>query len=134
MLPKYQDILDAASKRPLWYTESGVPRFTPFRPQMLAVYDQLAVLTEIECADPYCRRSLYVGVGSPRQLPHRPQPWGPLAIEEFVRDGVFFGDPPRHGCLGYGETVSANEIKLIEVWEYQGEWARRRDLERRIDA
>ena len=49
MLPDYSDILDAAGRQPDWWTHDGVPRFAPFTPPMLGVYDEFALLAEIAC-------------------------------------------------------------------------------------
>ena len=68
MLNEYTDILALADRAgvgsPLWWDEGGVPRFAPFHPTLLGVYDQYAVLGEVTCAS--CHKSMLVGLGRPK--------------------------------------------------------------------
>ena len=50
MFPAYRDIRVLTASQPLWYDHHGVPRYEPFRPDMLGVQDVYASLIEIECA------------------------------------------------------------------------------------
>ena len=50
MLAAYRDILDladACGKTSDWFDESGVPRFRPFRPDLLGVYGCFALLAQV---------------------------------------------------------------------------------------
>ena len=65
MKPAYRDILAVAGGAPVeWWDGHGVPRFWPFEPGLLGVYDQLAVLYEIACQS--CRATFLVGEGARR--------------------------------------------------------------------
>lgn len=123
MLPKYDDILALARQAgatPQWWDENGVPRFAPFRPSMLGVYDCLAALAEIECAGPSCGQRLFVAAGRPL--------YGLVAgnvvtygAQDVVAVLEAWGDPPRHnmpsGERCAGETMACDFVRLVEVWD-----------------
>lgn len=122
MHPKYEDILNLASQagvEPVWWDENGVPRFRPFRPEDLGVYDYFAALGEIECSAQYCRRGFLVGVGLPKQT---------FTLTRFVTNSIdsvidaieCYGDPPRHttpdGGTCAGETMVSDMVRIVGVW------------------
>lgn len=136
MLPDYADIKDAIDREPDWFTADGIPRYWPFHPDMLGVYDTMAVLVEIECAS--CQEAMLVGDGLPTvtlTIPDEPAAMRPVIndVERFVSEWSM-GDPPRHYCPGGGGTMVCDEVAVIEVWDRDGagEW-RRPDLEGPID-
>ncbi len=129
MLPSYRDILDAVGREPLWYSEPGVPRFAPFAPSMLGVYDEWAVLAEVPCVA--CPKVLLVGLGGSSSL-HLLLDHERFfdTIEEFVESATCFGDPPHHCCPGGGDTMVSGDVRIVEVWERRRTvWSRRPDLE-----
>jgi len=128
MLPEYEDILalaDRAGVKPFWWDEHGVPRFAPFHPSMLGVYDYYAVLAEVVCAS--CDKRMLVGIGRPKmELKNGLVEWDLPSVVDIVEA---WGDPPRHdftpghGCAG--ETMSVKEVKVLETWaQVDFEWVR----------
>jgi len=130
MLPNYEDIRALTDAEPVWYGDNGVPRYAPFEPRLLGVYDKIAVLAEIECQS--CAALLLVGRGSPLYTFRSAfGKWEVVqhSLEKLAR-GFVFGDPPRHGCPGAGETMSCVERRIVEAWERVGfEWVRRPEHE-----
>lgn len=119
MKPAYKDILALTDRSPIWWDENGVPRYAPFHPSMLGVYDQFAILAEIACQS--CPALLLVGKGSTCLETQ--------ALPELVA-GFIYGDPPRHNCPGAGETMSSEEVRVVEAWEKERfEWVRRPEME-----
>lgn len=116
MRPDYDDIKEATGNRtPLWYDGNGVPRYAPFEPDMLGIYDSYALLVEIECQS--CRQRFLVGEGWQKftVLFANDQT---QVITHTLRDlaeKYTYGDPPRHGgCVG--ETMSSDERRIVEAW------------------
>jgi len=141
MFPAYRDILDlaeAAGATPVWFDEHGVPRFRPFHPDLLGVYDCFALLAKLRCADRYCGAEILVGAGWPRidlsAVIAGADDAAVRNIEQLVA-GFSVGDPPRHNCPGAGETMVCDLVSIIEVWEQPGvsDWVRRTDLEGPVD-
>ena len=124
MLPSYDDIRSRIAEPSLWYDRHGVPRYEPFKPQMLGVYDDFAVLAEIECQR--CSRRFLVGGGWTRF-----DVFADPIVERTLTGLVAsfdYGDPPRHGgdagrCAG--ETMSSDVVRVVETWERVGlDWVR----------
>lgn len=137
MFPAYRDILDladACGKTADWFDEHGVPRFRPFHPSMLGVYDCFALLARVRCADRYCGAEILVGVGWQKidlfALVTGREDSVVRSVEALVA-GFDLGDPPRHDCPGAGERMFCDLAEIVEVWERPGagEWVRRADLE-----
>lgn len=148
MLPDYSDIRALTDKDPLWFTPEGVPRYAPFEPDLLGVYDDFALLVEVECQS--CRRRMLVGEGWTR-FNLTPAMYGQNIIHNKIEDlaeGWSMGDPPRHGCVG--DTMGCYERRIVEAWEKTAKtgpspdgrgrvllemphWDRRPDLEGPID-
>jgi len=122
MLPRYEDILEAAApKEPLWYTSEGVPRFAPFHPDMMGIYDRYVVYYRIAC--PSCHVEFNVA-----------QSWDEHPKPCFTKrmSRLHFGDPPRHGCVG--DTMNCDDIEVLEFWrkgnrKASWDWHRNRALE-----
>lgn len=129
MFPSYQDIIEAAAPRkPLWWDMNGVPRFAPFRPQLLGVYDTFAILVAVRCSDPHCQAGMLVGCGS-QSTTVTASGVEQHTLESMVA-GFVYGDAPRHDCTGWGETSAVDELVVIEAWErHDTEWVRRAGLE-----
>jgi len=131
MLPDYSDIRALTDRQAEWYDTNGVPRYAPFAPRLLGVYDVMALLAEVECQS--CHKMLlvgdgqgsygFVGVGSENITVVVNK------IDAFVSDWSF-GDPPRHDCPGAGETMTCESTNIVEVWQrVHLDWTRRPDLE-----
>ena len=132
MLPDYVDIIEAAHVDPLWWDGHGVPRFAPFEPDMLGVYDHIAILYEIECQA--CGEHFDVGVG-----------WTEYSFVWGHDDPVMhnigdkcerfhYGDPPRHACVG--DTENCIDLAVKEAWAQnklwcvdEPRWIRHKELE-----
>ncbi len=128
MLPSYDDIRSRIAEPPLWHDRHGVPRYEPFKPQMLGVYDDFAVLAEIACQR--CGRRFLVGGGWTRFDVFA----DPIAerTPTGLAERFGYGDPPRHSAGDQGrcagETMSSDVVRIVEAWERVGlDWVRRED-------
>lgn len=113
MLPNYADIRSRIAEEPRWFDERGVPRYEPFTPEMLGVYDSEAALIEISCQN--CGQRFLVGIGFSK-------------MEIFSREGRYtrpttgdigsyhYGDPPIHGCNG--DTMNVISLRIVEFWAH----------------
>lgn len=128
MLPDFTDITSRIAEPPIWYSEGGVPRYEPFSPRHLGVYDHYGVLYEIECQA--CGKHIQVGRG----LPH----YGFVRHDDVLKaefyslqdllSGSGFGDPPQHGCVG--DTMTSIDTRIVEAWSREtGPWIRHHDAE-----
>ncbi len=129
MDPNYNDIRSRIAEEPTWFSRGGVPRYGAFEPGALGVYDQYAILAEIQCQS--CRVRIKIGLGYQRfgfyWGKEEPVTWS----MEGVAEAFAYGDPPRHGCPGAGETMSSDDLRIIEAWEREdSEWVRRPEHER----
>jgi len=132
MRPDYADIRALTDREPLWFTIGGVPRYAPFHPRMLGVYDRSAVLVRIACQS--CGAEMLIGDGAVALTLYRVSKGevSEITIERFAANWSC-GDPPRHDCPGGGETMSADEVEIVEAWErVDFDWQRRTDLEGEI--
>lgn len=147
MHPRYGDIIEAAGRQPDWWGENGVPRFGPFHPTMLGVYDHSAIYGLLGCQG--CDTLLPVGIGMPVYSfydfmgPKEDiKPWD----AKRLRDELSYGDAPHHdhpggtgGCSG--TTMGTWLAEVLEAWEILanpdgdifarrfGEWTRIPELE-----
>lgn len=134
MKPAYRDILALANGKGVeWWDDNGVPRFAPFEPGLLGVYDDFAVLVEIECQSDYCHQRFLVGAGAKR-LNIYPSRVVETTLESFAMS-YDYGDPPRHDAPGgsgrcAGETMSSGAVRVVEAWERVDlAWVRRPQFE-----
>lgn len=133
MKSNYADILSLTDKKPLWYDESGCPRYEKFTPNLCPnIYADEVILLEIACQD--CGKRFKVQMSA----------WviyGGYSFRErlfeWKKDGkktftpIHYGDPPIHGCVG--DTMNCEDLKVLEFWEkdrvkFVG-FKRRKDLE-----
>ena len=134
MLPAYSDIRALTDVAPTWFDHDGVPRYAPFHPGLLGVYDRFAVLAEIECQS--CGQRFLIGEGRPKHVIHALH--GDVEIIEQdlanLAQNFVFGDPPRHDCPGAGETMSCIERRIVEAWQQVDfEWVRQPEFEIGLD-
>lgn len=134
MHPAYSDITSRIDEEPMWYDEHGCPRYGEFHPMALGVYDQYAVLGEVECQA--CGVRLFIGQGY-TQFNHelgfyiyRVGQVLDLDIDalvskkklaaafswtlEDILEGWGWGDPPRHDCVG--DAMSCIVVGIRQVW------------------
>jgi len=128
----YEDIIQLAGM-PLWYDDNGAPRYQPFRPDMLGVYDETIAYLRIACQ--YCNRQFEVAVSwtkldlfdrEKKEMRDEPRPkqHGPWMFH--------YGDPPRHGCVG--DTMNSEPIAVLQFWvrDYKSDTLFRRIPEEEI--
>ncbi len=128
MNPSYRDIHEAAGREPEWYDDNGTPRFAPFDPMLLGVYDHFVILARIECQD--CGKRFLVGCGWPttRVVSWRENGKFDCRVSsvtwETIRPREFhYGDPPNHGCIG--DTMNSIPLEIVEAWdETNFDWTR----------
>lgn len=125
MHESYSDIRSRIHEEPLWFTDSGVPRYDPYSPTLSPnVYADISVLMLIACQ--YCNERFQVELNG--DWLH--------SIKDEDLDILHFGDPPRHGCAGGGETMNCEDLALLQVWkrgrtsESLADWIRHPELER----
>ena len=131
MLPDYDDIRSLIDRKPDWFDDNGVPRYAPFHPNMLGVYDRFAIYAEIGCQ--HCDERFHVGVGTPDLVLRAGEAYR-YTLEELA-GGFHYGDPPRHSdernrsCVG--DTMNCDDHRIIEAWtrSRRGDWERMPDLE-----
>ncbi len=126
MHDNYQDIRTRIEELPTWYDENGCPRYGTFTPELCPnIYTNVVALLRIECQD--CNESFDVQMSGEiwgRNMEHPPKKW-------------HYGDPPRHNCLGAGESMNCEDMEVLEVWVRNWpphEWERRPEFEGMIDA
>lgn len=146
MLPAYRDILKRINEEPIWYEESGVPRYDKFKPEMLGIYDDIAVYYQIACQA--CERKFYVGEGislmqrlksnwmkaglaalnsdkNQKTLEEIKIEYDPKIIDkkqaaiEYGMTTPHFGDPPRHNIDDKYRCVGEVENCIdLEILEF----------------
>lgn len=124
MLREYDDLTSRLGA-PLWWDDNGAPRYDPFSPRMLGVYDHLAALVLIACH--CCGEEFRVAVSwsdhafvtGALPIPPDAGPRDPLRDRlprpRTAPGRYHYGDPPRHGCVG--DTMNCNDLRVLEFWE-----------------
>lgn len=125
MHPDYSDITSRLGK-PLWYYHQSVamPRYEPFHPDLLGVYDHVAALTVIRCQ--CCRMEFFASV-SFSDIDRIERRQGQATFPEIklptAEDPGWFdcwGDPPRHGSMegacAAGDTMTSDFVRIAEFW------------------
>lgn len=116
MLPGYDDIRALTDRDPDWFDGNGVPRYAPFEPPMLGVYDRTAILVRIECQA--CQQSFLVGEGRHPMNDFVNGKRLHMDMETWVRR-YHYGDPPIHGCVG--DTMNSVPVEIVEAWEQRSD-------------
>jgi hypothetical protein len=133
MLPDYADIRAAISAEPSWFDGNGVPRYAPFTPKMLGVYDDYVIYAEIECQN--CGRRFYVGEGYSRLdfLAFPPPTFAEIARRYHYGDPPFHAHPRDPGGMCGGTSMNVIDVRIVEAWERVRDsdltWRRRPDIE-----
>ena len=119
MHESYDDIRERIAEEPTWYDQNGTPRYGTFTYKRCPnIYATTVVLLEIACQD--CGERFLVQMSRwmmdmDRCLP--PKQW-------------HYGDPPRHECLGAGESMNCDDLEVLEVWiRGSFNWERHKELE-----
>jgi hypothetical protein len=124
MKEAYVDILSLTDRDPVWYDPNGTPRYCEYLPEVMPdVYARVIVFMRIACQ--CCGRQFNVGMSAGTfdwLTTVKPREW-------------HYGDPPRHNCLGAGETMNCTDIAVLRAWHrtQAAEWVRCRDEEGLID-
>lgn len=126
MKAEYKDIIAAAGK-PWWWSESGVPRYCDFAPHLAHPEAMETALVEINCQG--CGEEYKVAVSTSSRAEEQ------LSVSIRQAQRVGYGDPPAGGCCAAGDTMTAEEIQVIEFWSRNNkkfEWRRDKSLEVRL--
>lgn len=120
----YEDITSRISEEPTWYDQNGTPRYGKFTPDHCPnIYSSQVVLMEIACQS--CGRRFHVEMHTDVWTDH-----------EIVPKKFHYGDPPRHVCMGGGDTMNCEDLSVLEVWSKSNplrNWKRLRKLEGTIE-
>lgn len=117
MLPDYADIRALTTAEPDWHDGNGVPRYRPFDPELLGVYDRFAILAEIRCQA--CDKAMVVGGGWTSYSLR--EPYRSFDLRELAA-GFTYGDPPWHErfpgdvCV-VGLSMSSVGERVVGAWE-----------------
>lgn len=142
MLASYADIRDRIATPPLWFDESGVPRYEPFHPELSAnIYADEVALVEIACQA--CEQTFHVAISSTlserlmRQVTQALDGLPASLAERIADKSLGYGDPPNVGCCPAGPTMSSDTIRVLEYWHFPnglgGGWAREASAEVAFD-
>lgn len=132
MYPLYRDLREKLGE-PLWHDQLGVPRYAVFHPELLGIYDDWAVLFEVECEA--CRHRFPCAIGFCSLDYHLNPTLGLDFHNRFDPDKVLpqivgWGDAPWHDMYGEsafdsqcaGTTMSSSVVYILEVWRKDREW------------
>jgi hypothetical protein len=130
MLRSYHDIRDRLGT-PQWVDDQGVPRYCPFHPSSLGVYDHWAALLEIGCQS--CGHPLLVACsyspldlvfGKNGRIAATPKdPSTPLLPTPENPGSFGFGDAPYHGEDGCtGQSMTTEVRRVVQFWIRDGSW------------
>lgn len=127
MLNAYTDITERIAEPPLWWDESGVPRYCDFAADRVAnVYAREAVLFEIACQA--CGREFRVALSSGK---------APSIADAIRSHELHYGDPPNVGCCVAGHTMNSVPLRVLQYWRRDQTtgfaWERDRSLEVAIE-
>lgn len=122
----YPDLRELAGDRePNWWDEEGVPRFAPFRPELLNnIYAKEVALLSISCAACpkvfLAARSWGISQGLLHNYPR---------FTEVLRGNGYlsYGDPPFHSTsdCAAGYCMQSDTRGIVQFWaKKQGEWER----------
>lgn len=150
MYPLYTDLRERLGE-PLWHDSHGVPRYAPFHPTMLGVYDDWAALFEVTCCG--CGQRFECGAGMHALgVTLRRSNRGQESLEGLTSDEdrrrwlervhaeldcpkgatdhlVDWGDAPWHtlpeGGQCPGTTMGVDLGPVLQLWhKVRGEWVR----------
>jgi hypothetical protein len=127
----YEDILKLTKKKPLWFDESGVPRYVKFAPNRLAnIYAKEACLFLISCQS--CGHKFHVAASQDIM----DYGMGASELSTQIRSkSLHYGDPPNIRCCEAGPTMNCIDHKVLEYWARQSgkDWKRNKKLELDIE-
>jgi hypothetical protein len=115
MKAEFKDILALTDRKPIWYDEKGVPRYSEFSPNDVNdPYANEVALLRIECQD--CGQQFLAAIVYDRV----DQNQGPK--HRLVGNtAVSYGDPPWHNypsdCECTGNMMTSFTKEILEVWE-----------------
>ena len=132
MYPLYKNLRERLGE-PIWHDAEGVPRYAPFEPSLLGIYDRWAVLFVVECQA--CQKHFKCAAGTDplvdaiRRDPTRQ--WDEGDFEKLkepmtaIGNILGWGDAPWHNAKGEedkfdgqcaGTTMSTDVVAILEVW------------------
>lgn len=127
----YSDIRSRIPEPPVWWDETGVPRYCAFSPNETAdIYARECVLMEIRCQN--CERAFQVAMSHSRssELLH-----GATSLARLIETNeIHYGDPPNIDCCPSGPTMNSVPVRVLEYWalDAQHSWVRDPAFERAI--
>lgn len=109
----YADIIDKLGK-PLWYDDNGCPRYEFFKPEMLGVYDDIAVYFRLKCQACDFTEDVVVSSDKMQRYDRFKDKW--FTPEEAIEwyKTPHYGDPPIHYCTG--DTMNSEAIEILQFW------------------
>jgi hypothetical protein len=112
----YQEITDVMGP-PLWWDESGVPRYVQFSPHVSAnIHAQEIVLAEIACQSCFKLFKVCMSIDSYQQNEHQT-----YLRDHLIEHGFNYGDPPFSRCCETGCLMSSIPVRIIEFWQRNAE-------------
>ena len=104
----YGDIISRIADKPLWFTETGVPRYEPFDERQLDnIYATEAALVEIACQG--CDTRFHVGICRDKMEIHE----GKDIASQIRNKSYHYGDPPNMGCCPSGASMNSEPVKVL---------------------
>lgn len=137
----FDDITDKLGT-PKWFDRNGFPRYCDFDPDKTSnIYADVVFLVEIACQDCLhkmdvaislsthhlclddCFKNKWNDIAKEKNIDygklifshHWDDFFRKFSVEEFL-NLLHYGDPPRHGCLGAGETMNCYDVKIKQCW------------------
>lgn len=137
MYALYKDIRTRIGT-PHWIDDRGVPRYEPFHPSLLGIYDRWAVIFEVECQA--CIKRFRCASGVPDVVIIGVHPNTQVlqikSLDHALEHLVSWGDAPWHDADGdetgfesqcSGTTMTTVIPNLVEAWHLRGttwEWVK----------
>lgn len=106
MKRNYTDITDRLGE-PLWWDDQGVPRYVPFHPGVIDVM-RVVALMEIRCQE--CHKVFKVASAWNNTSCIMPTPESAGSLT--------YGDPPFVMCCRAGYTMCSEELRILEMWQF----------------
>lgn len=128
MKQEYADILSRIKEEPTWYTETGVPRYGKFSPEMCSsAYAESVALLKVCCQS--CKKEFLVEMVQEKFLTDHSMAknvelWIERDKDRHRQLPLHYGDPPVHGCPT-GEVAGCYDLKIEEFWHREHlKWVR----------
>lgn len=131
MYPLYKDIRTKLGE-PVWIDQHGVPRYEPFHPELLGIYDKWALEIEVKCQS--CHQLFLCAAGSDeyefnpatKSMNHF------KTVDDAINRLSGWGDAPWHTHKGDQDkfdgqcagTTMCSDSREIRLWrrDHQNGW------------